>query len=93
MKQQTRTERVQARTTPDTMAVLKRAAAIQGRSVSDFVIATATEEAQRTIEAAQFVSLSADDQERFAQALIDPPAPAPALVRAARRHDQFVNER
>src|SRR6516165_2092891 len=44
-----RTARIEARIAPDALAIVKRAAEIQGRSVSDFV-AAAQEAAQRTIE-------------------------------------------
>jgi hypothetical protein len=39
-----------ARIAPDALAIIRRAAEIQGRSVSDFVVATAQEAAQQTIE-------------------------------------------
>ena len=48
--EQTRTARLEARIAPDALAVVKRAAEIQGRSVSDFVVAAAQEAAHRTIE-------------------------------------------
>jgi len=66
--------------------MLKRAAEIEGRSVSDFVVAAVREAAERTIERATVVRLSAEDQRRFADAILHPPAPNAALRRAARRH-------
>ena len=45
-----RTSRIEARIAPDALKVVKRAAEIQGRSVSDFVVAAAQEVATRTIE-------------------------------------------
>jgi uncharacterized protein (DUF1778 family) len=44
------TSRIEARIAPDALKVVKRAAEIQGRSVSDFVVAAAQEVATRTIE-------------------------------------------
>ena len=44
-----RTSRIEARIAPDALKVIKRAAEIQGRSVSDFVVAAAQEVATRTI--------------------------------------------
>ena len=38
-----RTARIEARITPESLAVIKRAAELEGRSVSDFVIAAAQE--------------------------------------------------
>ena len=45
----TRTARIEARIAPDALAVVKRAAELQGRSVSDFVVAAAQEAANRAI--------------------------------------------
>ena len=48
--QQNRTTRIEARITPDALAVLKQAAEIEGRSVSDFVTSAAQAAARRTID-------------------------------------------
>src|SRR5205814_1037616 len=77
-----RTARVEARIAPDALAVVRRAAELQGRSVSDFVVAAALKDAQRTIEDAQIIRLSVDDQQRFADLLLNPPQLAPAMKRA-----------
>ena len=80
--------RLEARITPDLHALLKRAAEIQGRTMTDFVVAAVQDAARRAIEEAEVVRLSLADQECFAQALLAPPSPAPALERAfARRRD------
>jgi uncharacterized protein (DUF1778 family) len=91
-QQSTRTARIEARIAPDALVVLKPAAELQGRSVSDFVVAAAWEAANRTIEATQIVRLSVEDQRAFAQAILNPPAPAPALVRAAEAHRRLIGD-
>jgi len=78
--------RLEARLPAEVYTMLKRAAEIEGRSVSDFVVAAAREAAERTIEKATVLRLSAEDQRRFADAILHPPAPNAALRRAARRH-------
>jgi uncharacterized protein (DUF1778 family) len=89
-QESTRTARIEARIAPDALAVVKRAAELQGRSVSDFVVAAAQEAANRTIEEAQIIRLSIEDQRAFADAIINPPAPSRALRRAfARRRELF----
>jgi uncharacterized protein (DUF1778 family) len=40
-QQPVRTARIEARIAPDALTIVKRAAEIQGRSVSDFVVAAA----------------------------------------------------
>ena len=44
-RQSNRTARVEARISPDALAVVKRAAEIQGRSVSEFMVDAAQEAA------------------------------------------------
>lgn len=76
------TARLEARISTDLNAMLKRAAELQGRSKTDFVVSAIQEAAQRAIEQAELIRLSLADQECFAQALLSPPKPAPALERA-----------
>jgi uncharacterized protein (DUF1778 family) len=89
-QEQTRTARIEARIAPDALAVVKRAAEIQGRSVSDFVVAAAQEAAQRTIEETQIIRLSIEDQRAFAEAILNPPPLAPAIERAIERYRNLV---
>jgi uncharacterized protein (DUF1778 family) len=86
----TRTARVEARIAPDALAVVRRAAELQGRSVSDFVVAAALKDAQRTIEDAQIIRLSIDDQQRFADLLLNPPPLAPAMKRALKARKRLI---
>ncbi|CAA9892572.1 conserved hypothetical protein [Candidatus Methylobacter favarea] len=86
----TRSSRFEARLSPDVLAVIKRAAELQGRSVSDFVVAAAQEIAQRTIEETSVIRLSIEDQRRFVDLLINPPEPNPALQRAAKAHAELI---
>lgn len=85
-----RTARVEARIAPDALAVVRRAAELQGRSVSDFVVAAALKDAQRTIEDMQLVRLSVEDQRRFAKLLLDPPPVAPAMKRALTARKRLI---
>jgi uncharacterized protein (DUF1778 family) len=80
------TARIEARISPDALAIVKRAAEIQGRSVGDFAVA-AQEAAHRTIEETEIIRLPVEDQRLLAEALLNPPEPAPALVRAAETID------
>jgi uncharacterized protein (DUF1778 family) len=73
---------LEARISTDLHAMLKRAAELQGRTMTDFVVAAVQEAAQRAIEQAEVICLSLADQECFAQALLSAPPPAPALERA-----------
>lgn len=87
-----RTARIEARIAPDALTIVRRAAELQGRSVSDFVVAAAQAEATRTIEATQIIRLSVEDQRAFAEAILNPPEPTPALRRAFSRHRQLIQK-
>ena len=89
-QESTRTSRIEARIAPDALAVVKRAAELQGRSVSDFVVAAAQEAASRAIEEAQITRLSLEDQRAFANAILNPPPPSAALMRAAESHRSLI---
>jgi uncharacterized protein (DUF1778 family) len=88
----TRTARVEARIAPETLAVVKRAAEIQGRSVSDFMVAAAQEVAHRTIKETQIIRLSVEDQRMIAEAILNPPEPNDALKRAFEHHRRLIKE-
>jgi uncharacterized protein (DUF1778 family) len=92
-QQSNRSARLEARIAPDALAVVKRAAELQGRSVSDFVVEAVRKEAHRTIAETEIIRLSVEDQRRFAEALINPPAPNEALRRAMKLHSEFVEVR
>jgi uncharacterized protein (DUF1778 family) len=91
-REQGRTSRLEARITPDVLAVVKHAAEIQGRSLSDFVVGAAQEAAHRAIEEAHLIRLSVEDQRRFADSLLNPPEPSPALLRAREAHARLIRE-
>ena len=89
-RETTRTARVEARIAPDSLAVVRRAAELQGRSISDFLVAAALKDAHQTIEDAQIVRLSVDDQQRFAELLLNPPPLAPAMQRALKARKRLI---
>jgi uncharacterized protein (DUF1778 family) len=87
-----RTARIEARIAPEALAVVRRAAEIQGRSVSDFVVAAALEAAQKTVAEVEVIRLSRAAQEQFVSLLLAPPPPADALRRALERHRSLIVE-
>jgi uncharacterized protein (DUF1778 family) len=82
-----RTARIEARIAPELLATVKRAAELQGRSVSDFVVTATLEAANKTISETNIIRLSREASEQLAELLINPPAPTDALrsAFAARR--------
>lgn len=87
-----RSARLEARIAPEALAAVKRAAELQGRSVSDFVVAAAQEAAQRTIDQAQIIHLSMADQERIADLLAHPSEPKAGLRRAFEAHRDLIRD-
>lgn len=81
-----RSERLEARISREQKALLQRAADLQGRTLTDFVIANLQEAAARVIEESQVIRLSADDSRVFARALLNPRSPSRTLRAAARRY-------
>jgi len=85
------TARLEARISTELHATLKRAAEIQGRTMTDFVISAVQNAAQQAIEQAGVIRLSLTDQECFAQALLSPQKPTPALKRAFARRKKLLS--
>ena len=83
------TARLEARLPIHVHAMLKRAAEMEGRTLTDFVIAASSEAARRTIEATEIIRLSVDDQRLFAESILNPPEPNAALVRAFEKHREL----
>lgn len=85
-----RTTRLEARISPEALAIVRRAAEIQGRSLSDFVVSAAQEAAQKAIAEAQIIRLSVEDQRALAESILRPPEPNAALRRAAAAHRRLI---
>jgi uncharacterized protein (DUF1778 family) len=65
--------RIAARVTDEQHALFQRAADLQGRSLTDFVLATLQKEAVQTIETMEIIRLNAQESLRLADALLGPP--------------------
>ena len=87
-----RTGRIEARIAPETLALGRRAAEIKGRSVSEFVVAAAEDAARHTLEETHVLRLSAEDQRRFVELLLNPPPLAPAMERARDAHARLITD-
>jgi uncharacterized protein (DUF1778 family) len=82
----TRSSRLEARISRHQQDLFQRAAELQGRTLTDFVLSSAQEAAVRTIEAMQIIRLSAEDSRKFAHALLNPRKPNRRIRAAARRY-------
>ena len=85
-----RTERLEARIPADLKAVFIRAAALRGQTLTDFVINTVTEAAQRVVREQDILDLTQRDQIAFANTLINPPEPSSKMLATARWYRKQV---
>jgi uncharacterized protein (DUF1778 family) len=86
------TARLEARLPADVLEVLKRAAEIQGRTLTDFVVTAAREAAVQAIEEHHIIRLSLADQRAIAEAILNPPEPNAALKRAFERRRELFGD-
>ncbi len=67
-----RAARLEARVSSEQKTLIERAAALQGRTVTDFVLTSVQDAARRAIEQHQQLDLSARDSRAFVEALLNP---------------------
>lgn len=81
-------ERLEARVTREQKQLIERAAELEGRSITDFVVASAQSAARQVIQDHEILKLTARDREVFVQALLNPPKPTDKLRQAVRRYKE-----
>ena len=84
----TRAARLEARMTTDQKALLQHAAALSGRTLSEFVVASAQEAAAKVIQEFETIRLSRTEQVAFVSALLKPRPPNARLRKAAAKYRQ-----
>ena len=85
------TARLAARISNDLHALLKSAAEIQGRTMTDFVVSAVQDAAQHAIEQAEVMRLSVADQACFVEVMLSPPTPSAALKRAVAQRRKLLS--
>jgi uncharacterized protein (DUF1778 family) len=70
--------------------MLKRAAELQGSTVTHFVVSAVRQAAQQAIEEAEVIRLSCADQQSFAEAVLNPPVAASSLKKAFAARDRLL---
>jgi uncharacterized protein (DUF1778 family) len=80
--------RLEARVSAAQKSLLQRAAALSGRTLSEFVVASAQEAANKVIQDHAAIELSRSEQIAFVTALLNPPKPSARLRRAAAAYRQ-----
>lgn len=80
--------RLEARVSAAQKSLLQRAAALSGRTLSEFVVASAQDAANKVIQDHAAIELSRLEQIAFVTTLLDPPKPSARLRRAAAAYRQ-----
>lgn len=83
-----RDARLEARVSRETKALWERAAAVQGKKMTEFVVNSAVETAHRVLRESELADLTRRDRIAFVEALLNSPAPNAKLRKAAARHAQ-----
>lgn len=81
-----KTERLETRVQPEVKELIERAAARLGTTVSEFVLRSSVEHALDVVERLETARLNREQSAAFTEALVNPPAPSPALVAAMLEH-------
>ena len=81
-----RLERLEARISKAQKTLFLRAATVQGRSLTDFLIASVQEAAERALRTHDVLTLSERDRKIFVEALVKPAAPGKALRQAVKHY-------
>jgi len=82
----TRTERLEARVNVEQKQLFERAAALQGRTITDFVLSSAEEAAVRTIQNYELIQISGRDRDFFVESVLNAREPSKKLREAAARY-------
>jgi uncharacterized protein (DUF1778 family) len=85
-RHRTRSQRLEARVTAEQKTLIERAAALQGRTVTDFVLTSVQDAARRAINEHQQVELSVRDSQAFVDALLNPKRVNDRLRETVRRY-------
>ena len=87
-----RKERLEARISAEQKDLFLRAAALQGSTLTEFVVSNLQEAAHRAIREHERMELGSQDREVFIDALLNPPAPNERLRKAAEQYRETMGE-
>lgn len=85
-----RAYRFDARLNQKQKLLIQRAADMEGRSMTDFVLQSAEQAAERTIEQHFLLTLTARDSVTFVDAILKAPKPGKVLRRAVQHYRKVV---
>ena len=87
---QNKNERINLRLKSSAKSLIERAASFEGQTVSRFILTSALEQAEKTVQKHETMTLKAKDSRIFFEALAAPVRFNPKLAAALEEHDQRV---
>jgi uncharacterized protein (DUF1778 family) len=85
-----KTERLEARVTPELKRTIEHAARLAGRSITDFLLESVQKSAHETIFEHEVIRLNAEQSRSLVALLLNPPKPNAKLKAAAAAYDKLV---
>ena len=85
--------RFDARLNEEQKLLIQRAADLDGRTMTDFVLRSAEVAAERTIRERAMLVLTAREIETFVSSILNPPEPGPVLRKAARQYKRLMGHK
>jgi len=89
----TKSERVNLRLNEKAKRRIEQAASFEGKTVSGFIVSSALENAEKTIQKYETMVLDRRDARRFFDVIVNPPAPNDKLRTAMDEHEKRVVSR
>ena len=81
------------RATDEQRALIQRGVGLEGRSITDFILAAAQEKAMRVIQSMETIRLNAEESRRFAEALAsEPREPSERQLAALRDYRRLIQQ-
>ena len=84
-------ERLEARISNEQKRLFKRAAELQGSTLTDFVVSSLQSVAMKIVQDYEVMALSGQDREMFVSALLEPTLPSGRLKKALKRYKKIMS--
>jgi uncharacterized protein (DUF1778 family) len=84
--------RLEARVTMEQKQLMERAASLRGQNLTEFMVAVLAEAATQIIKDSEFIELTAQDRQVFAEALLNPAPPSDQAYADAQWYQQLMNK-
>lgn len=87
-----KSDRLETRVTPEQKALVQRAASLQDRSLTDFVLTSVQQAAEQAIREHEVITLTAHDSRAVMDALLHPEPAGPWLRQPTERYKDVMGD-